>query len=204
MKGNWDKTTWMARGEFDLSDSVLLYLSHGTGWKSGVLQDGMGFAQLDDGTGNLDFSRNNALLQDPEEVESTELGVKTDFANWRLSANLFYMDFTDMQVTGAVIDPVTGQSTLTNTNAGGATIQGARVRELGRAVRRRRASSTSRSPTSMRPTTSSSATRATSATRAAASGTPAASASSRAAPAPATCSTSPATTCRMRRSTRRR
>ena len=124
MQGNWDKTTWMGRGEFDLSDSVLLYLSHGTGWKSGVLQDGMGFAQLDDGTGNLDFSRNNALLQDPEEVESTELGVKTDFANWRVSANLFYMDFTNMQVTGAVIDPVTGQSTLTNTNAGGATIQG--------------------------------------------------------------------------------
>ena len=124
MKGNWTKTTWMARGEYDLSEDVLLYLSHGTGWKSGVLQDGMGFADLDDGTGNLDFTRNNALLQEPEEVESTELGVKTDFAGWRLSANLFYMDFTNMQVTGAVIDPVTGQSTLTNTNAGGATIQG--------------------------------------------------------------------------------
>ena len=124
MKGNWTKTTWMARGEYDLSEDVLLYLSFGTGWKSGVLQDGMGFADLDDGTGNLDFTRNNALLQEPEEVESTELGVKTDFAGWRLSANLFYMDFTNMQVTGAVIDPVTGQSTLTNTNAGGATIQG--------------------------------------------------------------------------------
>jgi iron complex outermembrane recepter protein len=84
----------------------------------------MGFDALDDGTGNLDFSRNNALLQEPEEVDSTELGFKTDFDNWRLSANIFYMDFTDMQVTGAVIDPVTGQSTLTNTNAGGATIQG--------------------------------------------------------------------------------
>ena len=124
MKGNWTKTTWMARGEYDLTEDVLLYLSHGTGWKSGVLQDGMGFADLDDGTGNLDFTRNNALLQEPEEVDSTELGVKTDFAGWRLSANLFYMDFTNMQVTGAVIDPVTGQSTLTNTNAGGATIQG--------------------------------------------------------------------------------
>ena len=124
MKGNWTKTTWMARGEYDLSEDVLLYMSFGTGWKSGVLQDGMGFADLDDGTGNLDFTRNNALLQEPEEVESTELGVKTDFAGWRLSANLFYMDFTNMQVTGAVIDPVTGQSTLTNTNAGGATIQG--------------------------------------------------------------------------------
>jgi iron complex outermembrane recepter protein len=124
MKGDWSKTTWMVRGEYDLSDDVLLYVSHGTGWKSGVLQDGMGFAQLDDGSGNLDFSRNNALLQEPEEVESTEIGVKTDFAGWRVSANLFYMDFTNMQVTGAVIDPDTGQSTLTNTNAGGSTIQG--------------------------------------------------------------------------------
>jgi iron complex outermembrane receptor protein len=124
MKGSWSKTTWMARAEYDVSDGVLLYLSHATGWKSGVLQDGMGFAQLDDGTGNLDFTRNNALLQEPEEVDSTELGVKTDFANWRLSANFFYMDFTNMQVTGAVIDPDTGQSTLTNTNAGGSTIQG--------------------------------------------------------------------------------
>ena len=124
MEGNWTKTTWMARGEYDLTDDVLLYVSHATGWKSGVLQDGKGFADLNTGGGSLDFSRNNTLLQDPEEVESTELGVKTDFDNWRLSANLFYMDFTDMQVTGAVIDPVTGRSTLTNTNAGGATIQG--------------------------------------------------------------------------------
>jgi iron complex outermembrane receptor protein len=124
MEGSWTKTTWMVRGEYDLSDSTLLYLSYATGWKSGVLQDGMGFSALDDGTGNLDFSRNNSLLQDPEEVKSTELGIKTDFEDWRLSANLFYMDFTDMQITGAVIDPVTGRSTLTNTNAGGATIQG--------------------------------------------------------------------------------
>jgi iron complex outermembrane receptor protein len=57
-------------------------------------------------------------------VDSIELGIKTDLRMWRLSANAFFMDFQDMQVTGAVIDPVTNQSTLTNTNAGGATIQG--------------------------------------------------------------------------------
>ena len=124
MVGQWDDTTWMVRGEYDLNDSTLLFVSHSTGWKSGVLQDGMGYSDLLDGSGNLDFSRNNALLQDPEEVESTELGVKTDVGDWRINANVFYMDFTDMQVTGAVIDPVTGQSTLTNTNVGGATIKG--------------------------------------------------------------------------------
>jgi iron complex outermembrane receptor protein len=124
MKGEWSKTTYMARGEYDLSDETLLYLSYATGWKSGVLQDGRGYSDLVQPNGSLDFTLNNSLLQKPEEVDSIELGVKTDFPNWRLSANAFYMTFTDMQVTGAVIDPVTGQSTLTNTNAGEATIQG--------------------------------------------------------------------------------
>jgi iron complex outermembrane recepter protein len=124
MRGQWDKTTWMLRGEFDFSDSTLFYLSYGTGWKSGVLQDGRGFADLVTPSGSLDFSRNNSLLQLPEEVESFEVGVKTDINNWRLNANLFFMGFEDMQVTGAVIDPVTGQSTLTNTNAGMASIDG--------------------------------------------------------------------------------
>jgi iron complex outermembrane receptor protein len=124
MKGEWSKTTYMARGEYDLSDETLLYLSYATGWKSGVLQDGRGYSDLVQPDGSLDFTLNNALLQKPEEVDSIELGIKTDFPTWRLSANAFYMTFTDMQVTGAVIDPVTGQSTLTNTNAGEATIQG--------------------------------------------------------------------------------
>ncbi len=124
MKGDWNKTTWMARGEYDLTDSVMMYLSYETGWKSGVLQDGRGYDDLVTPSGALDFSRNNSLLQRPEEVNSTELGIKTDFRDWRLSANVFYMDFSDMQVTGAVNDPVTGQSTLVSTNAGGATIKG--------------------------------------------------------------------------------
>jgi iron complex outermembrane receptor protein len=124
MKGEWSKTTYMARGEYDLSDETLIYLSYATGWKSGVLQDGRGYSDLVQPDGSLDFTLNNALLQKPEEVDSIELGIKTDFPTWRLSANAFYMTFTDMQVTGAVIDPVTGQSTLTNTNAGEATIQG--------------------------------------------------------------------------------
>jgi iron complex outermembrane receptor protein len=124
MEGSWSKTTYMGRAEFDVSDSVLTYLSYSTGWKSGVLQDGRSYTDLLDGNGNLDFSRNNSLLQKPEEVDSIELGIKTDFDSWRLSANAFHMTFEDMQVTGAVIDPDTGQSTLTNTNAGKATIQG--------------------------------------------------------------------------------
>ena len=124
MLGEWDDTTWLVRGELDLSKDTLLFLSHSTGWKSGVLQDGFGYSDLVDGSGNLNFSLNNTLLQEPEEVESTELGIKAGLGNWRVNANIFYMDFSNMQVTGAVIDPVTGQSTLTNTNAGGATIQG--------------------------------------------------------------------------------
>ncbi|HZF28527.1 MAG TPA: TonB-dependent receptor [Gammaproteobacteria bacterium] len=124
MHGDWSKTTGMLRGEWDLNDSVLLYASYSTGWKSGVLQDGKGYTDLLTAGGGLDFSRNDVLLQKPEEVDSVEVGVKTDYQAWRLSANLFFMDFKDMQVTGAVIDPVTNQSTLTNTNAGAASIDG--------------------------------------------------------------------------------
>ena len=54
MKGEWDKTTWMARGEYDLTDSVMMYLSYETGWKSGVLQDGKGYDDLVTPSGTLD------------------------------------------------------------------------------------------------------------------------------------------------------
>ncbi len=198
MKGDWSKTTWMARGEYDLTDSVMMYLSYETGWKSGVLQDGKGYDDLVTSGGTLDFSRNNSLLQKPEEVDSIELGIKTDFRDWRLSANVFYMDFSDMQVTGAVIDPVTGQSTLTNTNAGGATIKGLEL-EASAGLFNDGAGSLRPSRLWMRRMTSSSATNRTSAHARAALWNNCAFGWSRAVPVSATCSTSLATTCRMRR-----
>lgn len=125
MKDDWSNTTYLARLEKDFSEDVMVYLSYATGWKSGVLQDGQN-ASATNTNENPDIAGNSALVQQPEENNSLELGVKSSLFDNRmtLNANLFRMDYTDMQVTSAVIDPVTGESRLTKTNAGSATIQG--------------------------------------------------------------------------------
>ncbi len=125
MQGDWSNTTYLARAEWDLSDDVLLFASYATGWKSGVLQDGNN-ASPTNSNENPDIASNNLLPQQPEENDSFELGIKSKLLDGRMTfnANFFLMDYTDMQVTAAVINPVTGQSTLTNTNAGSATVKG--------------------------------------------------------------------------------
>ncbi len=131
MEDSWDNDTYLARLEWDLSEDIMLFLSYATGWKSGVLQDGLD-ANTDPSAGpvntneNPNKATNSLLVQQPEENESIELGIKSRLFDGRMTfnANLFYMDYTDMQVTSSVIHPVTGESTLTKTNAGQATIQG--------------------------------------------------------------------------------
>jgi|GEM_PF-1424112 len=128
MSKTWDSTTYNIVGEWDLSDDIMLYASNATGWKSGVLADGNGWSSVAVDPGNpnseLDFTSNLRNIQDPEEVMSTEFGIKSQFGNITLNANVFLMNFSDMQVTAAVIDPVTEESTLTKTNAGEATSSG--------------------------------------------------------------------------------
>ena len=125
MQGSWSNETYLARAEWDLSDDVMVFASYATGWKSGVLQDGNNASPTNSNT-SPDIAANNLLPQQPEENDSFELGIKSTLLDGRMTfnANLFLMDYTDMQVTAAVINPVTGESTLTNTNAGSATIKG--------------------------------------------------------------------------------
>lgn len=125
MRGEWSNTTFLARAEWDMGDDALVFLSYATGWKSGVLVDGNN-ASATNSNENPDIAGNSLLAQEPEENDSLELGIKSKLLDGRmtLNANLFLMDYTDMQVTAAVIDPVTQESTLTKTNAGGATIKG--------------------------------------------------------------------------------
>jgi iron complex outermembrane receptor protein len=125
MKDSWSNETYLARLEWDVNEDIMLFLSYATGWKSGVLQDGQNASPTNTNE-NPDIVGNSKLVQQPEENDSLELGVKSTLLDGRmtLNANLFLMDYTDMQVTSAVIDPVTQQSTLTKTNAGSATIQG--------------------------------------------------------------------------------
>tara|TARA_R110001583_G_scaffold57841_3_gene172805 strand:- start:1143 stop:3494 length:2352 start_codon:yes stop_codon:yes gene_type:complete len=126
MDGAWDNTSGMGRLEYDFSENVMAFVSFATGWKSGVLVDGQDSAATN---GMLDKEGNNKLTQQPEENESLEIGVKSTLLDgaMTLNANLFFMSYTDMQVTSAVVDDQTGESTLTKTNAGEASMDGLEV-----------------------------------------------------------------------------
>jgi iron complex outermembrane receptor protein len=100
-----EKTTWLARGELDISDDVMTYLSVSTGFKSGGLSDG--------GRRHL-----------PEELTNYELGFKTEFGNSvTLNVAAFFMDYQDMQVSAVERLP-SGQQQLVTSNAASASVKG--------------------------------------------------------------------------------
>jgi iron complex outermembrane receptor protein len=101
-----NKTTWLARLEYDISDAVLGYASVSTGFKSGGLSDG--------GRRHL-----------PEELTSYEVGFKTELLERSLTLNLsaFLMDYEDMQVSAVERLP-SGQQQLVTSNAASASIKG--------------------------------------------------------------------------------
>ncbi|WP_179957481.1 TonB-dependent receptor [Exilibacterium tricleocarpae] len=80
-EADWDKVTWLLRYEMDLSGDFMAYASAGTGFKSGHIQDEFNIA-------------------DPEEVESLEVGMKTDFFGgaMRLNTAFYTMDYEGYQV----------------------------------------------------------------------------------------------------------
>lgn len=100
-----EKTTWLARGELDLSDDVMTYASVSTGFKSGGLSDG--------GRRHL-----------PEEVTNYELGLKSEFGDaLTLNVAAFFMDYQDMQVSAVERLP-SGQQQLVTSNAASASVTG--------------------------------------------------------------------------------
>jgi len=103
------KTTWLVRGEADLSDDVLAYASVSTGFKSGGLSDG-------------------GRRHRPEELTSYEVGAKTVLFDGALTLNgaAFYMDYKDLQVSAVERLP-SGQQQLVTSNAAAATIKGVEV-----------------------------------------------------------------------------
>ncbi|MDP3745750.1 MAG: TonB-dependent receptor [Phenylobacterium sp.] len=100
------KTTWLVRGEWDLSENVMTYASVSTGFKSGGLSDG--------GRRHL-----------PEELTSYEVGAKTVLLDGALTLNAaaFFMDYQDLQVSAVERLP-SGQQQLVTSNAAAATIKG--------------------------------------------------------------------------------
>ena len=100
-----NKTTWLARLEYDVNPDLLTYVSVSTGFKSGGLSDG--------GRRHL-----------PEELTNYEVGLKSEFGR-SLTVNLsaFFMDYQDMQVSAVERLP-NGQQQLVTSNAASASIKG--------------------------------------------------------------------------------
>jgi iron complex outermembrane receptor protein len=110
----------MVSMDFQANDNVMLYGRVAQGFKSG------GF----NGRAN---NPGEQAPYDPEEVISYEIGLKSDWPESAVRANLavFYNDYKDFQarVSGTTTDPVTGLPSpeLTVINAGSLDIYGAEV-----------------------------------------------------------------------------
>jgi iron complex outermembrane receptor protein len=103
--------------EFDLAERSLLYADVSRGFKAG------GFNQA------VSIGASDALMPfDPEEIVSYTIGVKNRFFNNRLQLNgeVFYYDYTNMQLSNPGFDGDNSVVLITG-NAAGATIKGASI-----------------------------------------------------------------------------
>jgi len=105
--GKWNKVTWLARADAQVTDTTLVYGSVSTGFKSGNIEDG-------------------GLLAGPETLTNYEVGSKSRLFGGRATVNLaaYYEDFKGYQVNQAITTQdangnITG-SQLVTTNAKGA------------------------------------------------------------------------------------
>ncbi|USI73408.1 TonB-dependent receptor [Sphingomonas morindae] len=109
--GKWNKVTWLARADANVTDTTLVYGSVSTGFKSGNIEDG-------------------GLLAGPETLTNYEIGSKSRLFGGRATVNLaaYYEDFKGYQVNQAITTQdaagnITG-SQLVTTNAKGAKAYG--------------------------------------------------------------------------------
>lgn len=130
----WEKTTGLARVEWDLHDDLMGYLSYSTGFKSGTIEDGGQYTGTTPMTeadlaaiiaANNDEVAGTAAYVAPEENANLELGIKGRFFNntLQLFGALFQTNYEDLQVTSLVFLPENLER-LRKTNAGEATIRG--------------------------------------------------------------------------------
>lgn len=116
-KGDWSNTSPRVSLEYDLNDATMLYVTAAQAFKSG----GIGDTVLRDSQGN------NFLLPFNEEtLWSYEVGMKADWADGRVRANLaaFFMDYEDLHVRTTLFDPNSGSQVRTFFNAGSAEASG--------------------------------------------------------------------------------
>jgi iron complex outermembrane receptor protein len=111
----FEKVTWLASVDYQIAPSVMVYAKTSRGFRSGGGQQRLG-AGLANAIGIPPFG--------PESVDDYELGIKADFLDRRVRANLavYRADYTGMQRTTLAIINNTINSYVSN--AGKAKIQG--------------------------------------------------------------------------------
>lgn len=100
---------------YEWTPSTNVYFSYGEGYKSGNFN-------ATSAAGVISNGRSAAV--DPETIKSYELGIKTEWGMMRADLAAFHYDYTDLQVSAAVVDPVTGASLTNLQNAGRAEVNG--------------------------------------------------------------------------------
>jgi iron complex outermembrane receptor protein len=97
---DWSKVTGRLVADWQFMDTVMTYLSYATGYKSGGY-DGQAFSSYVDGP------------FDPEEMTSTEWGVKGDFFDDRLraEASVFYQNLDGQQFSTDTKSCIAGSTT---------------------------------------------------------------------------------------------
>ena len=118
-EGSWDDVSWRVGLDYTLDESLFLYASVSTGFKSG----GVTTALLSDGS----FDG-----YDPEEITAFEIGMTAKSAEGRASlrASAFVYDFEDMQVQTTAV--VGGEVRTVVDNAAAVRIHGLDVSAIAR------------------------------------------------------------------------
>jgi iron complex outermembrane receptor protein len=119
-KRSFEKVTWRAGLDFDVTDTTLLFGTISSGYKAGGFNDGCAT-----GTPNCATPvRDEALYYQPETLTSYEVGIKTRFLDnaVRLNAAAFYYDYSNIQLTQ--VSTICGGPCSVTTNAAKATVKG--------------------------------------------------------------------------------
>ncbi|MCS5517270.1 TonB-dependent receptor [Pseudomonas qingdaonensis] len=111
-KRTWNKLTYDFTPEYQLNDNARVYFRYAKGFRSGGFSGG---AQV----------QAEASVVAPENVDAYELGVKSEWFDERLiaNANVFYYDYSDIQVNAVSVR--NGQVVSLLTNSGQGVIRGA-------------------------------------------------------------------------------
>ncbi|MGC4251418.1 MAG: TonB-dependent receptor [Sphingobium sp.] len=111
------KTTWKIGADYDIPDLGLIYASVSTGYKAGGFNTNCIKGQ---GVGCIHTPESQRYA--PETLTAYEIGFKFRFSpEFRLNGALFHYDYSNMQLTQIVSDPI--PNTIT-TNAASAKIDG--------------------------------------------------------------------------------